>query len=176
MRNQNGREIWPAWPQGLHALIVKEDRDLNPEDFNEDLSSLSDLAGSSNAEDNKDKVNRDDTMSDRSYTGSDASFYYELKAECQERKMELQEIGEHNKQAKDNQQTFDRDREREVQEMYDPVKKQSKTPLEPITGHFCLYSVEHIDYCYSSDMYSSKYVEFYYLDEDDHSGQLLSPQ
>jgi hypothetical protein len=83
---------------------------------------------------------------------------------------------ERNQQAKDSQRTFDRGKEREVQEMYDSLKnakKQIKTPLESIAGQtFRIYSVDHVDCCYSSDMYPSKYVEFYHLDEDGPSGQL----
>lgn len=126
--------------------------------------------------DEEDEIDQVDTASNRSYNGSDADYYYELKAERKERKLELQETRERNKQAKDGQRAFDRDKEREVQEMYDSLKnaKQSEIPLEPIAGkHFCLYSLDHVDYCYSSDMYPSKYVEFYHLDENDRSGQLL---
>lgn len=121
-------------------------------------------------QDDEDEVDRDDTASDRSYNGSDADFYYELKAERQERKMELQEMRKYHEQAKDSQRTFDQEKEREVQEMYDAVKnakKQSESPLKSIAGQsFRLYSVEHVNYCYSSGVYPSKYVEFYCLDED----------
>ncbi|EQL29708.1 hypothetical protein BDFG_07700 [Blastomyces dermatitidis ATCC 26199] len=100
----------------------------------------------------------------------------QLKAERKERKLELQETRDRNREAKDSQRTFDRDKESEVQEMYDSLKnaKPSEIALEQIVGkNFRLYSVDHVDYCYSSDMYPSKYVEFYHLDKNDPSGQLL---
>ncbi len=46
----NLRQELPAWYYRLHALTVKEDRDLIPEDFDEDLSSLSDLSVDSEAD------------------------------------------------------------------------------------------------------------------------------
>ncbi|KKZ63502.1 hypothetical protein EMCG_02189 [[Emmonsia] crescens] len=174
----NPRQELPAWYRRLHALTIKEDRDVTPEDFDEDLSSVSGLSIDSEADvDEEDEIYRVDTVSNRSYNGSDADYYYELKAERKERKLELQETRDRNRQAKDSQRTFDRDKESEVQEMYDSLKnaKPSEIALEQIAGkNFRLYSVDHVDYCYSSDMYPSKYVEFYHLDKNDPSGQLPS--
>ncbi|ODH52946.1 hypothetical protein GX48_00814 [Paracoccidioides brasiliensis] len=42
----------PAWFYRLHALTIKEDRDVTPEDFDEDLSSLPGLSFDSEANDN----------------------------------------------------------------------------------------------------------------------------
>ena len=52
-------------------------------------------------------------------------------------------------------------------------KKHRKAPLGSIAGHFSLYSSDHVEYCYNSYMYRSKYVEFYHPDEDDPSDQPL---
>ncbi|OJD09459.1 hypothetical protein ACJ73_10296, partial [Blastomyces percursus] len=81
-----------------------------------DLSSVSGLSIDSEPDvDEEDEIDQVDTASNRSYNGSDTD-YYELKAERKERKLELQETRERNKQAKDGQRAFDRDKEREVQE------------------------------------------------------------
>ncbi|KMU78438.1 hypothetical protein CISG_07442 [Coccidioides immitis RMSCC 3703] len=119
----NLRQEFPAWYYCLHALTIKEDQDVIPEDFDEDLSSLFSLSLDSGADDDEDDVvDRDDTISIRSYNGLDADYYHELKADCKAQKLELKEIKEHNQQFKDSQQTFDQDKEREVQEMYDSLK------------------------------------------------------
>nr|KMM68707.1 hypothetical protein CPAG_05031 [Coccidioides posadasii RMSCC 3488] len=119
----NPRQAFPAWYYRLHALTIKEDRDVIPEDFDEDLSSLSSLSLDSGADDDEDDVvDRDDTVSIRSYNGLDADYYHELKADRKARKLELKEIRERNQQFKDSQRTFDQDKEREVQGMYDSLK------------------------------------------------------
>ncbi|ODH26629.1 hypothetical protein ACO22_04506 [Paracoccidioides brasiliensis] len=45
----NPRQELPAWFYRLHALTIKEDRDVTPEDFDEDLSSLPGLSFDSEA-------------------------------------------------------------------------------------------------------------------------------
>lgn len=44
------RQKLPAWYYRLLALTIKEDRDVSPEDFDEDLSSLSGLSSNSEAD------------------------------------------------------------------------------------------------------------------------------
>ncbi|EER40866.1 predicted protein [Histoplasma capsulatum var. duboisii H88] len=46
----NPRQELPAWYRRLHALTTKEDRDVTPEDFDEDLSSVSGLSIDSEAD------------------------------------------------------------------------------------------------------------------------------
>lgn len=46
----NPRQKLPAWYRRLHALTFKEDRDVTPEDFDEDLSSVSGLSIDSEAD------------------------------------------------------------------------------------------------------------------------------
>ncbi|OJD24295.1 hypothetical protein ACJ73_04341 [Blastomyces percursus] len=86
----NPSQRLPAWYRRLHALTIKEDRDVTPEDFDEDLSSVSRFSIDSEADvDEEDEIDRVDTLSNRSYNGSGADYYYELKAERKERKLEL---------------------------------------------------------------------------------------
>jgi hypothetical protein len=135
----NPRQKLPAWYHRLLALTMKEDRDVYPEDFDEDLSDLEDSSEveeeeerasmrsecrcdkeyceceSQNQDDDDDVYDSDSRISGRSYNGSDAGYYYELKDEREERKRELQNIRELEQKAKEEQQTFERNMEKEVQ-------------------------------------------------------------
>ncbi|KMU88202.1 hypothetical protein CIHG_05373 [Coccidioides immitis H538.4] len=103
----NLRQEFPAWYYCLHALTIKEDQDVIPEDFDEDLSSLSSLSLDSGADDDEDDVvDRDDTISIRSYNGLDADYYHELKADCKAQKLELKEIREHNQRVQGQPANF----------------------------------------------------------------------
>ncbi|KAK2802644.1 hypothetical protein FQN50_007252 [Emmonsiellopsis sp. PD_5] len=94
----------------------------------------------------------------QSYNGSDADYNYELKADRKKRELPLYKM-------KKAQRSFDRDRETEVQEICDSLRnaKQRQTPLGSLLSQeFRLYSVDHVDYCYTSDWYDgSRSVEFY---------------
>jgi hypothetical protein len=189
----NPRQKLPAWYHRLLALTMKEDRDVYPEDFDEDLSDLEDSSEveeeeerasmrsecrcdreyceyESQNQDDEDAYDSDGRISDRSYDGSDAGYYYELKDEREERKRELQNIRELVQKAKEEQQTFERNKEKEVQSAYESLKfgKEGKTAfLDAIASQiFHLYSPDYVNHCYSSDHYPPKYVEFYYLDEN----------
>jgi hypothetical protein len=168
------RRKLPAWYYRVLAVKIKEDREIYPEDFDEDLSDLEDDSEEGQEEDDDDDDD-DDEMSDRSYNGSDADCYYELKEEREERKRELQEIREDEQEAKEEQQRFERNKENEVQSACEALKsgKESKTaPLESFASkNFRLYSADYVKHCYDPDLYRFKYVEFYRLDKD---GQLLS--
>ena len=98
----------PAW----YYRLLKEFREIYPEDFDEDLSDLEVGTNCSEEEesgehevqggeiegnDDEDTENSDyegsneseDVESDRSYDGSDADYYYELKEEREDRKNQL---------------------------------------------------------------------------------------
>jgi hypothetical protein len=89
----------PAWYYRVVSLGYIKDRDPYPEDFDEDLSEL----GSSDKSDEKEcvcdgedsdcecELGDEDKESERSYDGSDAGNYYELKEIRKERKRELLE-------------------------------------------------------------------------------------
>jgi hypothetical protein len=170
------RQKLPAWYYRVLAVSIKEDREIYPKDFDEDLSDLEDDSEEEQEEEeDDDNDNDDDKMSDRSYNRSDADCYYELKEEREERKRELQKIREYEQKAKEKQQRFERNKEKEVQSACEAFKsgKESKTaPLKSIASKtFRLHSTDHVKHCYNSDVY--KYIEFYCLDED---GQLLLEQ
>ncbi|KAK9439946.1 hypothetical protein VB005_04564 [Metarhizium brunneum] len=158
------REL-PAWYRRLVILTITEDRDIEPWDFDEDISELGEDEGnesdSSDVEctcDDEDDCEcyllSDNKESEHSYTGSDADYYYELKEQRTDRKMQLQDEKE--------QQQEERNSTREDKRGDGP-----RPVLASIADKsFDLYSVDHVDYCYH-DFYRSKYVEFYHIDEDE---------
>jgi hypothetical protein len=175
----------PAWYYRVSALTMTGDRALYPEDFDEDLSDLEEKTDKEEAEstldcecdgedsececqikDDEDVYDSDDSMSDRSYDGSDAEDYYELK-EREERKRELRNIREE----KEEQRIFERSMEKEVHDAYESLKKiemEGETPpLDFIARkRFRLFSIDYVDHCDHFDFDESKFVEFYYLDEN----------
>ncbi|KAJ6437660.1 reverse transcriptase [Purpureocillium lavendulum] len=185
------REL-PAWYYRLVALTIKEDRDVSPEDFDEDLSDLNEAGRNSERESNTIIANCEcddedsececqlhsdaaDTLSERSYSGSDADFYYELRDEREERKWELRDMKEREGTAKRRRRELERNREEEVQAACELLRQTDvggcRPRLDPIAGKtFYLFSVDHVDHCYNPqfpELYPTKYVEFYTLHEED---------
>ena len=111
--------------------------------------------------------NTDEDESERSYNGSDADCYYELKEEREERKQEkLRERKE-----KEQQREFEKTMEDEVcaaDRCLDTAEKERETnPVRPLAGQsFRLYCSDHVDYFYS-DLYKTKRVDFYHLNADE---------
>ncbi|KAF4961378.1 hypothetical protein FSARC_10194 [Fusarium sarcochroum] len=183
----------PAWYYRLVALTIKKDRDVEPEDFDEDISDLDETAEDSTSEEggcvcDSDSENEcecfdepiDDNQSQRSYTDSDADFYYELKSEREERKRELRDIKEHERKQKAERRVLELEKEKEVKEAYkhlqEAVQRGDSLPkLDPFLGSFKLFSVDHFDYRYDPDYYPTKYVSFYTLDGSTASGGMASP-
>ncbi|QPH00189.1 hypothetical protein C2857_003510 [Epichloe festucae Fl1] len=209
-RVHHTREL-PAWYRRLVIITIIEDRDIEPYDFDEDISELGEGEGDSDrdslgvacecgsedececgSEDececgSEDECecdpldeDEDDEESEHSYTGSDADYYYELKEQRTDRKMELR----NEKRRLQEDRTFTRElesrNEQEVHAAYEAMleaQKRRDCPrrrLESIAGKtFYLYSVDHVDHCYNYDLYPSKYVEFYHINADD--GEVGNP-
>ncbi|KAK2757065.1 hypothetical protein FQN54_005034 [Arachnomyces sp. PD_36] len=167
----------PAWYYRIVALTMKEDRDVDPEDFDEDLSSISSVSVDSETDDDDEDSDSgsgsdsgdededsEDAVSNESYNGSDADYYYELKEYRKERKLELHRTRKLDEQEKNSHRTFEQEKQKEVQEFYDSLKnakKRRKTSLESIDGRFSLYSADHVDHFFHLGTYGSKWVEFY---------------
>ncbi|KAK4232752.1 hypothetical protein C8A03DRAFT_39621, partial [Achaetomium macrosporum] len=191
-RAQSDRRILPSWYYRVHALRLNEDREENGYDFDEDLSELEEdseqrrdaeqLKEEEGGEDCEcggkdlecdcqfeDDDNMDDDESERSYEGSDADYYYELKEEREERKREkLQE-----RKRKDRQVEIERAKEEEVRAAYRALKQteegQKTIPIESLAGQgFKLYCSDHVNHFYH-DIYATKRVDFYHLDDTDNS-------
>ncbi|KAH6951124.1 hypothetical protein BKA56DRAFT_440623, partial [Ilyonectria sp. MPI-CAGE-AT-0026] len=188
----------PAWYYRLVVLTIKEDRVVYPEDFDEDLS---DLEADENSERGSNMINANcecddddsececqlhpdgaDTLSERSYNGSDAGFYYELRDEREERKRELRDTKERERTEKQRRRELESNREEEVQAAYEFLRQaefRGCRPLDPIAGKtFHLFSADHVDHCYNPEfpeLYPTKYVEFYTLHEEDPRSEDTNP-
>jgi hypothetical protein len=176
----------PAWYYRVRAIEFEENREVDGHDFDDDLSELEeDEEQDGGGAEQPGKAVRDDCEcggddpecdcqfdsgtdededeSDRSYDGSDADYYYELKEEREERKQEkLQE-----REEKESQREFEKNKEDEVRTVYrslDTAEKEGKTnPIGPLAGQsFKLFCSDHVDYFYS-DLYKTKRVDFYHL-------------
>ncbi|KAF3062541.1 hypothetical protein CFAM422_010585 [Trichoderma lentiforme] len=169
----------PAWYYRLVALTIKEDRDVEPDDFDEDISDIDRTPDPSEVDcdcDPDEDCECDDQSShgsERSYNGSDADYYYELKDEREERKQELREMKKEEREEKERVRKAEGVKEEEVRAAYKSLQQaESKGQLLPpfncIAGNnFRLYSLDHVDHRYNSSLYPSKYVEFYYFEEGD---------
>lgn len=179
----------PAWYFRLVALTIKKDRDVYPEDFDEDLSDIEEIqtysgAGNTPSEldcdcDGQDSEcdcqlsNSREDGSERSYNGSDAGYYYELKDEREERKQQLRDMKERERTERERLREFEGIKEKEVQAAYKSLQQAEirgdlPCPLDSIAGKtFCLYSLDHFDYRHNPVYYPSKNANFYYIEEGD---------
>ncbi|KAL1853987.1 hypothetical protein Daus18300_011576 [Diaporthe australafricana] len=107
-----------------------------------------------------------DEESERSYEGSDADDYYDLKKEREERKWEkLQERME-----KDRVLELERSKEEEVRAAYKSLRKAEKEhrtiPVESLASQgFKLFCSDHVNHCHDDYyFYPTKEVKFYHMD------------
>ncbi|EGR45745.1 uncharacterized protein TRIREDRAFT_110751 [Trichoderma reesei QM6a] len=115
----------------------------------------------------------DGAESERSYQGSDADYYYELKEQRIQRKIDLRDLREEQERERRLHRELESEKEQEVREAYEAMLKEQKKGDAPrprlaslSKAIFHLFSVDHIDYCYCYDLYlGTRYVEFYCLDE-----------
>ncbi|KAL2886397.1 hypothetical protein HOO65_060227 [Ceratocystis lukuohia] len=182
----------PKWYYRLVILTIKKDRDVEDRDFDEDLSELeeSDDAGDKsdcegpvcNCEDADCECDceslassLEDNLSERSYTESDADWYYELKERREERKRDLLEYKKRMEREKEGNRVYEISRMKEVQEAYDcftPVKIDQLIPEGPLKyHHFKLYSTDFLDHRYDVYLRSTCYVEFYREDDEGQSAE-----
>jgi hypothetical protein len=186
-RTQRDSRTLPSWYYRVQGISFKENREVRGYDFDEDLSEMEEdkEQESDNAEQVKEEEEHctyggddsecdcqfeDDDMdeddeSERSYDGSDAECYYELKEEREARKQE--KLGE--RKAKEHEQEMERTKEEEVRAAYrslNPTEKEGKPiPIESIAGQsFKLFCSDHVHHFYS-DLYATKRVDFYHLDD-----------
>lgn len=173
-------------------------RDGNAHDFDEDLSELEE---DSEQGDNADKQFReergetvemddcecggedsecdcqseydsdDDNDSERSFQGSEADYYYELKEEREERKLEKLE----DRKEKARLIEFDKTKEEEVRAAYKSLQKAEKKhktipiPIESLAEQgFHLYCSDHVSHAYFPE-FAHRTLELYHLDESEGS-------
>ena len=184
-RDHNTSKELPAWYHRIVSIIEREGRDIQPYDFDEDISELGEGEGDSDSDDLgvtcdcdledecKCYLLDDDAKSEQSYTGQDASHYYSLKGQRTDRKIDLQYAKQESEESRISTREFERRKEQEVDAACAALLEaqgEGDCPgplLESIAGKtFELYSVHHVDHCYNNFMHGSKYVEFYYHNDD----------
>ncbi|KAL7810594.1 hypothetical protein V8C26DRAFT_409834 [Trichoderma gracile] len=168
--------------EDISVLHEGEEESLDPDAFDDDESIRRCDCASSDMEDCEcddeedaapEKEMDDGAESERSYQGSDADYYYELKEQRIQRKIDLRDLREKQERQRALTRELASEKEQEVREAYDAMVKEQKKGDAPrprlasiANRLFFLFSVDHVDYCYNHDLYPSKYVEFYYLDND----------
>ncbi|KAH6667237.1 hypothetical protein B0J14DRAFT_603019 [Halenospora varia] len=169
-RPQKAHRPLPAWYYRIASLEYTRGRDPYPEDFDEDLSELEE----SDEPDEKEcecDLEAEDKESERSYDGSDADNYYELKETRKERKRELLEQREGYEEEKEARIEYAKEKEEEVNAAYKSfkkarrrAKKKDKTiPLDSIAGQtFKLFSSDYAKFWNPHLLDGTKYVEFYH--------------
>ncbi|KAK5998076.1 hypothetical protein PT974_00448 [Cladobotryum mycophilum] len=181
----------PAWYARVFAITLTQDRDPYSEEFDEDLSELDEDTKSDGNEGDEDEDKKSgghecdcdadaaheckreaDNVSERSYNGSDASYYYELKDRREGRKRELFRLRNRATQQIESQ----RSKLEEVRVAYKKLKRavrkdSSAAPqLECLSGkHFDLSSPEYAEHCSAQHANVNNrlrnFVQFYHLSE-----------
>lgn len=183
---QRSNRTLPPWYYRVLAIGLKEDREVCGEDFDEDLSELEDdddeEQGSDGVEQSEEEDcacggddpecdcqddDDDESDSERSYDGSDADYYYELKEEREERKQEKLEERKEKEQLLEIEKTME-DEVCAAHRSLDAAEEEGRepNPVGSLAGQsFKLYCSDHVDYFYS-DFYATKRVDFFHPDED----------
>lgn len=178
-RDHNTSKELPAWYHRIVSIIEREGRDIQPYDFDEDISELGEGEGDSDSDDLgatcdcdlEDECEcdllDDDAKSEHSYTGPDASHYYSLKDQRTDRKIDLQDAKQELEESRISTREFERRKEQEVDAACEALLEaqgEGDCPgplLESIAGKtFELYSVHHVDHCYNDFMYGQNMSSF----------------
>ncbi|KAK4131659.1 hypothetical protein BT67DRAFT_451532 [Trichocladium antarcticum] len=174
----------PPWYYRVIALHYNGAIDVEPWDFDTDLSELEeeeeeeeeergDVKEMKEEEGDDCECDGDDAEctcqsetesveSERSYDGSDADDYYFLKESREERKLEKLPEREERQQTLD----FVRAREEEVRAAYKSLDKTIAID-SPARDSFRLFCTDHAEHFYHPSYYPTKRVDFYHHDLDD---------
>jgi hypothetical protein len=166
----------PDWYHRILDIRDEEDRSPEPQDFDEDLSDAEDDDESDESsgcecgsDDDCDCDTKDaDKESERSYDGSEASYYYRVKKEREERKAVLRDLRIRDEWDKELEMNIETSKMLEARVAWETFKQLEKAPMKSLVGQgFRLYSVDHVDryHCWNHPM---KRLEFY----ADHDGVL----
>ncbi|KAI1101050.1 hypothetical protein F4804DRAFT_317171 [Jackrogersella minutella] len=179
----------PAWYHRImrNTAYVCGEADLNPWDFDEDISEISEteekpfVCRCEAMEDSELECecesDYESDKSDQSYNEDDADLYYELKQERDERKQDLKEIREASERAKKKALQLHQNKVEEVRAAYEALKKEKDGRGAPITfleeptwitdrkksgrpapsGNF---------HCRSFDLFSVDYTKYFYGEGD----------
>ena len=105
---------------------------------------------------------------DRSYDRSDADYYCELRDDREERKRELRELRDADRKEREDYREFESGKEKEVVQAALQIESSGdQRHLDSIAGkNFRLYSVELLDHTDDLELFFTKYISFYHLEED----------
>lgn len=186
------REL-PAWYYRVLHITIDEDRDVSPEDFDEDLSDVecskeekpreheiidwTDDHQDAHDFDDEEPSESEDAISERSYDeeppdSEDAMSERSYDGSDADYYYELKEEREDRKREKGKAYSFDNSKELEVQSAYDAMKVEKENSValglfdQNTSNNFRLYSTDWVQHCFSSYAHASPYVEFYDLSEN----------
>lgn len=188
-RREEARRKLPAWYWRIATLDVTKHRDIQPEDYDEDISELGDADKSSEGEEEpececdsdasececsfEDKYNDNASEKTIDNSFSDAELYYELKDERKARKRDLLRWRLHAEKARNSTMEHAKAREEEVNTAYHAFKKARRRakkngdtiPLDFTMGHrgreYELFSTQHVEWLYDEHLYPTKRADFY---------------
>lgn len=179
------RRYPPAWYTRLLVMTIRTDREVEGYDFDEDISELEEDPDDGSAEEDECDCDGDDPEcacqiedsesedqeSERSYDGSDADYYYELKSQREDRKEELFMENKEDEKEKRLLREYEKPKEDEVRAAYQSLKDKwwvhQEIPVESLApGFFELFSTDLIDYCYNN-MRGTKRFDIEYPTKED---------
>ncbi|KAF4995423.1 hypothetical protein FDECE_12812 [Fusarium decemcellulare] len=165
----------PAWYYRVLRIMEWEDRDAEPEDFDQDISDLGELSEEEKHENSSDldlEDIDDDNVSEMSYNGSDAEEYYELKELREDRKRQLRRIEKENRETeernrRDKAEMIESERRMELEvlqakERLQEALQQGRQPPEIFAAKIWnLYSVEYVEHLWDpTRVLRLPYIEF----------------
>lgn len=163
----------PPWYFRVLNIEYTKNRDARPADFDQDLSELEDVEpverevrgcvcpplASDDSEEWECECGYDpdedsDSFSEKSYEGSDADCYYEMKEQREERKHDVRARRQRSDKARRAHTACEKEREDEVEAAYESFKMAGKesqraTQIDIVQKQFGLYSSGHTDRFYA---------------------------
>ncbi|KAM0350508.1 hypothetical protein ACHAPU_002987 [Fusarium lateritium] len=178
-KETTARQKPPSWYCRLVVLGIKTDEDPEFSDFDEDISELNERELADEDASSFELI--DDKESEKSYTGSDSHYYYELKEQRTRRKFELRDQKFQAQQKKTKQRDLELEKEDEVKEAYTKLKESSGQGNDPekldlVTDRmFKLYCTDFVDHYYDQHFIPTKHIDFYGLNEGQPINNEASP-
>lgn len=168
---KEARENLPDWYKRVCSIEILRGREVYPEEFDEDISEYEDAEKYTNEHECEDGVDCGCSLEEdgRSYDGSDAEEYYELKEKRERRKEALLEM----ENLKKEQVVYEKKREEAAYSVFkNERRRRRRNPeaiaIDSIVGQtFYLFSSEYVNLEYHDSDDPTNRVEFHYLGEND---------
>ncbi|KAI9929416.1 hypothetical protein MW887_000886 [Aspergillus wentii] len=162
----------PKWYHRVCTLIVEERREVEPEDFHEDIDDDSENEYYFPFEVPED-IGEAESESEYIYDGSDAVVYYDLKEQREDRREEVEGKRKEKQRDIDEEAAMEKDIKNGFKSLN--IANQGRvTALSLADAHFEIHLEGWMQYCNRAwgDVSRTKYIEFYHLENGD---QLESP-